>query len=624
MSPSRAFRLSLVALSLCAAALSSTAQTPARPDRPIDPRWVWDLGVLFRDDAAWDAARQAFVADVPRLAALKGTLGRDAATLRAALDQLSAADQQLSRLWVYASMQLSTDSREARNQERSGQMRSLYGRYSSAIAWVEPELQALGAQKIEDFIRAEPGLAPHAMRLREAIRLARHTLSPETEAALAALSPVIGAPSNTRTLLVDADITWPTLRIDGQPVQINETHYQQYREHPDRAVRKQVFDAFWKQYGQFENTLGALLATRVEAGTVNARLRSHPTAVAATLADDDVPEAVLRTLVAQTHAALPTLHRYFKLRQKLLKLPDMHYYDIYPPMVRSDKRYPVEQSAAITLEAVRPLGPEVQQLLKTALAMRSMHVYPSPGKGSGAYQTGVYGVTPFVFLNHQDNFESLTTFAHEWGHGLHTMLADRNQPKETARYSLFVAEIASVTNEVLLTDHLLQQAASKEERLYILGQELERVRGTFFRQTMFAEFELATHDMQQRGEALSGQRFTQLYCGLLRAYHGADAGVVAIDPQYCQEWAFIPHFHRPFYVYQYATSMAAAYHFGEQIRAGRPGAVETYLNVLRAGGSRHPHALLKDAGLDLSTPRPYEALVRRLNAVMDEMEKLLG
>jgi oligoendopeptidase F len=495
-------RPALIALALSAGLASAQGSNPA--PQPVDPRWVWDLTVMYPDDAAWDAARNAFAADLPRLAALKGTLGRDASSLRAALDQISQATQRISRLWVYAGLQASTDSRDARYQERSALMRSLGGRYGSSLAWVEPELQSLGAQKVEDFLRTEPGLRPHAMRLREAQRLARHMLSPETEAALAALSPVIGAPGQARTLLVDADIVWPTLQIDGKPVQITETAYQQLREHPDRAVRKQVFDAFWKQYGQFENTLGTLLAARVEAGTVDARLRAYPSAVAASLAADDVPEAVLRTLVAQTQAALPTLHRYFRLRQKLLKLPDLHYYDIYPPMTSSDRRYTVEQSAALTLQALLPLGPEVQSLLKAALSTRSMHVYPSTGKASGAYQSGVYGLTPFVFLNHQDNHESLTTFAHEWGHGVHTMLADRAQPPETASYSLFVAEIAAITAEVLLAEHLRDQARTKEDRLFVLAQELEGMRGTYFRQTMFAEFELAAHDAMQRGEALSG------------------------------------------------------------------------------------------------------------------------
>jgi len=443
------------------------------------------------------------------------------------------------------------------------------------------------------------------------------------ETALASFSPVLGSASNARTLLVDTDIGWPSISVDGKSVTLSDTGYEALRTHPDRAVRKQVFDTFWKTYGQYENTLGSLLAQRVNRGVIEARLRKYPSAAAASLSSVEVPEDVLRTLVAQTNAALPVLHRYFKLRQRMLKLPDLHYYDIYPDLVKSERRYPLDESSALTLAAMKPLGDEYQSQLKLALSARTMHVRPQPGKSSGAYQTGVYGLMPYVFLNHTDNFESLVTFAHEWGHGMHTILAQRAQPFETSGYPLFLAEIASTTNEVLLTDHMLKVARTPEEKVFVLTHVLERLRASYFRQTMFAEFELLTHDAQQRGEALSGKKFTGLYCGLLRKYHGADSGVMTIDPQYCQEWAFVPHFYRPFYVYAYATSATAAQFFGEQIIAGKPGAREAYLSVLRGGSSLPPHDALKKAGLDLASPAPYQLLFSRMNAVMDEVERLL-
>ncbi len=610
----------------CAVLVFAAAAASAQPATPTstDPRLVWDLTRLFPTDAAWDAERVALTAELPKLRQLKGTLGRDAATMRAALDQISAASLRLRRLWVYASTQASTDNGERRNQERSGLMQGLWGHYSSALAWADPEIQALGADKIAALQGAEPGLQRHATRLRQALRRAPHTLAPDVETALASLAPVLGSFSNTRELLVSADIDWPTIKVDGKPVRVSDTGYTSLRSHPDRSVRKLAFDNFWKTYGQFENTLGALLAQRVQQGVINARLRQYPSAVAASLSSVEVPESVLRTLVVEANKALPTLHRYFKLRQKLLKLPDLHYHDIYPDLVVSDRRYPVEESSAITLAAMKPLGDEYQGQLQLALATRTMHVRPAPRKSSGAYATSVYGLTPYIFLNHTDNFESLVTFAHEWGHGMHTVLAQRAQPFETADYPLFLAEIASTTNEVLLTDHMLKVTHSRDERIFVLSQVLERLRASFFRQTMFAEFELMTHDAQQRGEALSGQRFTAMYCELLRKYHGADAGVMAIDPHYCKEWAYIPHFHRPFYVYAYATSAAAAQFFGEAILSGQPGAREAYLGVLSSGSSVPPHELLKKAGLDLSTAAPYEVLIRRMNDVMDEVEKLIG
>ena len=588
---------------------------------------VWDLTPLFKDDAAWEAERQALLAELPRLKALEkagGGLGASAANLQRGLDQISAVQQRLRRLGVYASTQASTDNRDARNQERAAQARSLGGQYGAAVAWVDGAIIAMGAPKVERFLRAEPRLAPHAVRLRETLRLAAFRLQPQTEAALAALSPVLNAQGNTRTLLTTVDLEWPTLTIDGKPQRLDSTAYVKLRAHPDRAVRQQVFDAFFRAYGRIESTLGSTLAQRVEAGVVQARLRGHPSAVAASLADDAIPESVYRTLVAEANAGLPTLHRYLKLRQKMLGLPDLGYHDIYPDLVKSDKAYPPELAAQLTLASTAPLGADYQARLAKALQANTMHVKPAPGKSQGAYQTSVYGLTPYIFLNHQDTFDSVSTYTHEWGHGMHTVLAQGSQPPQTAGYPLFLAEIAAFTHELLLQDHMLKNAGSKAERLFFLGEAVERLRGTFFRQTMFAEFELQVHDALERGEAVTGKRMTQIYCSLLKKYHGHEQGVMKIDPTVCSEWAFIPHFYRPFYVYQYATSMAAASYFIQDLRSGDTGKRERYLDVLRSGGSRHPVPLLKEAGLDMNSPTPYRALLAQMNALMDEMEKLLA
>jgi oligoendopeptidase F len=349
--------------------------------------------------------------------------------------------------------------------------------------------------------------------------------------------------------------------------------------------------------------------------------------VAAAVGPEEVPEAVYRQLVSQVRAGLPTLHRYFRLRQRMLKLPDLGYHDIYPPLVpASQAKYSLEDAARLTGAATVPLGPEYQQKLQTALAGRWMHALPSAGKSGGAYQDGVWGVHPYVFLNHQDDFESVSTFAHEWGHGIHTAMANAAQPFETANYALFVAEIASTANELLLSQHMLQAAKSKEERLFQLGFALERLRGTFFRQAMFGEFELRTHDAAAKGEALSGVRFTKLYCELLREYHGEAQGVMKIDPVVCSEWAYIPHFYRPFYVYQYATSITAAQALMEPIQAGDANSArarDTYLQLLKTGGSVPPYEALKRAGVDMASPAPYQSVIRKMNGLMDEIESLL-
>ena len=614
------------ALALTASAQTvSAVQTPSAGQQKLsrtDPMFVWDLTRLYATDAAWDAERKTLLSEIPSLGKLKGSLNTAEGMLQA-MDRISALSQKLQRLWVYASTQQSTDNRVGRNQERTALMRALGGEFNSTIAWVKPEVQMLGQDKIESMIRNEPNLQKHAVGLRDTLNNAKHTLGTEAETVMAALSPVINASTNTRTLLATADMVWPSITVDGQLVKVNEVGYAKLREHPNRAVRQQAFDAFYSALGQNTNTFGSTLTARVEAGVINARLRKYPSAVAASLASNEIPESVYRTLVAQANAALPTLHRYFKLRQKLLKLPDLHYYDVYPELVDIGRNFPANEAIDLTMSAMKPLGEEYLGLLDQALKMRSMHTYPAEGKSSGAYQTGVYGLVPFVFLNHQDNFASMSTFAHEWGHGVHTMLANKNQSFENAGYSLFLAELASMTNEALLSDYMLKQSKTPDERLFYLAQSLERIRGGFFRQTMFAEFELSTHDALERGEALSGKKMTDMYCQLLKKYHGSDQGVLQIKPAYCSEWAYIPHFYRPFYVYVYATSITGAFAFGERILTGKPEERETFLNVLRAGGSVKPYELLKKSGLDLASPQPYRALELRMNQIMDEMESIL-
>jgi oligoendopeptidase F len=598
---------------------------PPPPPQPALPtvQATWDLSTLFADDAAWDAERRALLAELPALQALREGFGSDAAALRTAMDRLSAMQRRFSRAWVYASANNSTDNRDARNQERVALMRAAGGQYGAATSWVPGAIQALGAERIEAYLRAEPGLAQHAMALREVLRQARHQLHPEAEAALAAMSPALNTTAGTRALLVNTDIRWPEITVAGKTERLNDTGYVRLREHPDRAVREQVFRTFFATYGQFSNTLGTTLGQRVDHGVINARLRQHPSAVAASLANDAIPESVYRTLVAEVGRGLPTLHRYFKLRQRMLDLPDLGYHDIYPDLVKSPRSFSLQDSAALTLASVAPLGAEYQRLLAEAYAANTMHVYPAEGKSSGAYQSGIYGQTPLIFLNHQDTYGSASTFTHEWGHGMHTILANRNQPFETARYPLFTAEIAAFTHEWLLNDHMLRQAQTREERLFYLSEAVERIRGAFFRQAMFAEFELATHDAVARGEAMTGRRMTSLYCDLLKRYHGDAQGVMKIDPVVCSEWAYIPHFYRPFYVYQYSTSLAAASHFTQQILAGGERERENYLDVLRAGGSMHPVPLLQRAGLDMTQPEVYRALVARMDRLLDEMEKLL-
>ena len=358
----------------------------------------------------------------------------------------------------------------------------------------------------------------------------------------------------------------------------------------------------------------------------DAKVRHYPNTLADALFADNMPEAVYRQLVAQANAGLPTFHRYLKLRKKLLGIKDeLQYYDIYPSMFKlsTPLKFTVADSERIGLDVTSVYGPEYTAMLKKGFSGRWMDVLPREGKASGAYMNGsAYDVHPYLHLNHNDDYESLSTLVHEWGHAIHTLLDDETQPYETSNYSTFIAETASISNEMLLNDYMVAHAKSKGEKLFYLGEGLELIRTTFFRQTMFGEFQLAIHEEVEKGNALSGKRLSEIYCGLLKRYHGDAEGVMKIDPGYCVEWAFIPHFYYGFYVYQYATSMAGAAAFTDAIETKQPGARERFIAMLKAGGSDYPFPLYKKAGLDMASPAPYQALIARMNHLMDEIDAL--
>lgn len=383
-----------------------------------------------------------------------------------------------------------------------------------------------------------------------------------------------------------------------------------------------MFDTFWAANGTYANTIGASLAAKISGDVFRSKSRGYPSTLAMGLSGSNVPEGVYRTLIAEANAALPQLHRYFALRQKMLGLPDLHYYDIYPPLVTMERKFTLEDMRTLTLAATKPLGTEYGALLGKATAARWMDPFPRPGKQGGAYMNGgAYDVHPYLLLNLGENYEGLTTYAHEWGHAMHSLLANAAQPYELASYPTFTAEIASTCNEVLLFEFMLDRAKTKQEKIFYLGQRLEQLRGTFYRQTMFAEFELKVHELAEAGEGLSARRFTETYLDLLRRYHGPG---VTIDPAYAVEWAFIHHFWAyNYYVYQYATSIAAGTTFARHILNGGKAERENYLSVLRAGGSDYPVDVLKRAGLDMTRPDPYRELVADFAHTMDRIEKLL-
>lgn len=601
------------------------AMSVAAPSLAEDESDTWDLGHVYPSVEAWSEAKDAFEARLSQIDECQGHLGDSSGKLLECSEMLSDMFKEWARISSYASMASDADTRDADNQQRLTEVRIMGSQFGEKLSFLGPEIVAIGEETLRSYLDEQDGLEPYRLNILDTLRQAEHVLSPEAEQMMAATSLMRSAPQNTYRTLANADMPWPTITLyDGEEVRLDQSTYSKYRSADKREDRKAVFDAFWGKWKEFERTFGTTLAGQVNAHVFSHRQRNYPNSLAAALDNNNIPEAVYRTLVSETGLNLDTLHRYFRLRGRMLGIEDLAYYDIYPSLVETDKEFPLAVAKQVTLESSRPLGNAYVEVMANGFENRWMDAYPRPGKRSGAYMNGsVYDEHPYVLMNYNDDYESVSTLAHEWGHAMHSYLSNKNQPYPTARYATFTAEIASTFNEALLLEHMLKQAENDQERLFYLGSELENLRGTYFRQTMFAEFELAIHEAAEAGQALTGPTFTEIYGELLRRYHGHDEGVLTIDDLYTVEWAYIPHFYYNFYVYQYATSLAASSLLAEAVIQGRPGAVENYLNLLKAGGSDYPHELLKRAGVDMTTPEPYQAVFARMNAIMDQIEGIL-
>jgi oligoendopeptidase F len=585
---------------------------------------AWDLSDLYPSDAAWEAERLALLNAIPALRKQRGTLGRSAAAMRAALQAQSDISKRTSRLYTYASLKADEDRRVAANQERKQKAQDVFTALGEATAWTNPEVVAIGPKKVNAFIAADQVLrTKFAFGLRDTLRLAPHTLSSTEEQLLASAGTPLAGPEDIRDQLASSDIPRPTVKLsDGREIRLDDQGYTIARQAQNRADRKLVFDKFWASYKAFESSLGAALGSQIKGALFTAKARHYDSALQASLDGGNVPEAVYRTLIAETNRGLPVLQRYFELRRRMLGLPDIGYWDLYPPLVTSDRSYSLAEMRQLTIEAVKPLGPDYQRQFADVTSRRWMDPLPRPGKASGAYMNGsAYDVHPYLLLNLSDKYDGLTTYAHEWGHAMHTLLANAAQPYELASYPTFTAEVASTNHELLLANMMADRAQSKQDKLFYLGQIMETYRATFFRQAMLAEFQLAINDLATKGEGLSGEKMTALYLDILKRYHGPK---VQIEPVYAAEWAYIPHFYFGFYVWQYATSITAANYFAQKLMHGTPADRENYLSMLRSGGSDYGYNLLKKGGLDMATAEPYRLIVDSFSKVLDQAEALLA
>ncbi len=603
-----------------AAAAAEEQASPARE------QISWDLTDVFATYEDWDAARQHVLEQIPALQAYQGRLGESAETLLEGLRLSSEVIQEGYKVSVYAGMTSDQDQGISENQEMRGLSQVMFSQVGQATSWTTPEILSVGEARITEFMDSDPeGFAPYRFGLEDILRNAPHTLSPEGEAIMAAAGIATGQAFQTYSLLVNSDIVWPTITLsDGTEVYLSQTAYSRYRANQNREDRILVFDTFWNAWADFQASVGQILNTHVQGQVFTARARNYDSALEMNLDSDNLPREVYDTLVEQVNEALPLYHRYLRLRARILGVEDMGYHDVYPTAVELDRTFGIEESRELLITSVAPLGEDYVSRMEFATAQDWQHVYPQEGKRSGAYMNGgAYGIHPYVLLNHNDDYESFGTYAHEWGHALHTLYSQESQPFDTAFYSTFIAETAAIVNQILSEEHLIANAQTDEERLFFVDRVLEQYRGTMFRQTMFAEFEAAIYAEVEAGRPLTGARMSELYLEIVRRYHGHDLGVMNIDEQIGMEFAYIPHFYFNFYVFQYSTSQVQSDYFAGQIMAGEEGAVDNLLSVLRAGGSDHPYNIVSNAGLDMATAEAYQPAWTRFERMLDEYEALL-
>lgn len=598
-------------------ATAAPERIPARSEIPADQ--TWDLEYLYKSPPDWDADFARLDELVQPILALRGELSTAESAL-ALFEAEDALGRLLEKLYAYAHHREDEDTGNEANQARTARIASKYSQIAAATAWTTPELLANDASVLEAW-RDDARLATYRFTLVKLLRQKAHTLSEAEETLLSAAAEVFRVPSEAFSMLTNADMEFPdAVDSSGKPHPLSNGRYGSLLENKDRALRRDAFGKLYANYQAHKNTLATTIKGAVKHHNFNARARKFESALHASLHPDNVPKAVFDALVAAVRKGLPILHDYLALRAEVLGLDDLDMWDLHTPIVPDfDRRIPWEEARQWITEACEPLGPEYAAGLREAFEDRWIDVLENKGKRSGAYSGGCYDSKPYILLNHTGTLDSVFTLAHELGHSLHTWLAKRNNPYRTADNTIFVAEIASTTNEGLLLDHLLRNTDDKRFRAYLLNQLCDNFRGTVYRQVMFAEFERLIHDMDASGDPLTNDSLSKAYYALNEEWHGP---AIKADPRIASEWSRIPHFYYNFYVYKYATGFCAAQVFSKAVREDEAKR-DAYLGMLKAGGSADPLDLVKGAGVDLSSVAVLESALETFRQSVDELRGLL-
>ena len=587
----------------------------------INEKDTWDLSTIFETDQKWEEELARLTEDTKEAASLEGHLLDSAESLLNITERYLDLNRRLEKLYVYAHMKNDQDTRVAKYQEYYAKAMTLYSQLDQVFSFYEPEFMAITEEQYQNFLAEEPKLQPYKHFFDKLLQNKDHVLSQREEELLAGAGEIFGAASETFAILDNADIVFPFVKDeDGNEVQLSHGVYMRLVESKNREVRRGAYEALYSTYEQYQHTYAKTLQTNVKVQNYRAKVRNYKSAREAALAANFVPESVYDNLVSAVRKHLPLLHRYLSLRSKILGIPDLKMYDVYTPLSSVEYSFTYEDALKKAEEALAVLGDDYLSRVKRAFSERWIDVYENQGKRSGAYSGGSYDTNAFMLLNWQDNLDNLFTLVHETGHSMHSSYTRETQPYVYGDYSIFLAEIASTTNENILTEKLLQEVQDDATRFAILNNFLDGFRGTVFRQTQFAEFEHAIHQADQNGEVLTSEFLNNLYADLNQEYYGLSK---EDNPQIQYEWARIPHFYYNYYVYQYSTGFAAASALAEKIVHGSQEDRDRYIDYLKAGKSDYPLNIMRKAGVDMEKEDYLNDAFAVFERRLDEFEALV-
>lgn len=588
----------------------------------IDKQYKWAIEDLFATDELWEKEYNKIKEMLPKAEVYKGRLTESAETLLEFLKLYDEISLMMERVYVYANQKYHEDTANAVYQELADKSEALLVQTRSALSFATPEILMVSDETLKKYMEQEKGLKLYDFYLKDILRHRPHVLNAEMEALLADAGEMAAAPDNIYSKFNNADIKFPEITDEnGNKVRVTHGRFISLMESKDRRVRKDAFKAVYETYGSMKNTLAALFSSNIKQELFYSRARKYSSNLEMALDDSNIPVEVYTNLINAVHDNFDLMYRYISLRKKILNLDEHHMYDIYTPLVQELKiNIPYDEAKKIVAEGLKPLGEEYQKVLQEGFNNRWIDVYENENKRSGAYSWGAYGTHPYVLLNYHGNLDNVFTLAHEMGHAIHSYYSYKTQPHIYSEYKIFVAEVASTCNEALLISHMLNTATDRTMKAYLVNHFLDTFRTTLYRQTMFAEFEMITHKMVQDGQSLTADTLCKIYHDLNVKYYGDD---MVVDPEIDMEWARIPHFYTPFYVYQYATGFSAAVAISRRIlKEGKP-AVDDYIRFLSSGGSDYPIELLKIAGVDMSTKEPVNQALKLFGELLDQLEELM-